>query len=84
MARFQRPPIESTTVMSRLRAKWTSQTRHAVEMTAQITRIRSRAARIDIRAKLLQKVVLSEAGLDAGSLNRDSGRAAQDGSPLHL
>jgi hypothetical protein len=43
------------------------ETRHAVEMTAQITRIRSRAARIDIRAKLLQKVVLSEAGLDAGS-----------------
>jgi hypothetical protein len=30
--------------------------RHAVEITAQITRIRSRAARIDIRTTLLQRV----------------------------
>jgi hypothetical protein len=35
-------------------------------MTAQITRIRSRAARIDIRATLLQRVALFEAGLDGG------------------
>jgi hypothetical protein len=35
-------------------------------MTAQITRIRSRAARIDIRARLLQRVALFEAALDGG------------------